>query len=153
MSARTLTTEFARISKVAGLGDYQSCMSMFRHRFITKQVALHLSSYLSENNKSKELMTDGDYRTVLRKVAAVTGHGSELSLLHYLHLAWTELGVFDQVEAAILLDASIEGTITKVISLVGTLRRSTSHSPKQMLDSTIEVLKILQNDIRSAIQR
>lgn len=153
MTARTLTSEFSRISKASGLGEYQSCMSMFRHRFITKQVALHLGAYLSDNNKTKEMMTDGDYRTILKKVATVTGHGSEQSLLHYLHLAWEELGVFDRVEAAILIDASIEGAITKVISLAGTLRRSKFGSPEQMLNSAVEILKNLQLDIKSSVQK
>lgn len=151
MTARTLTSDFSRISKASGLGEYQSCMSMFRHRFITKQVALHLQAHL-DNNKSREMITDGDYRTILKKVAAVTGHGNVNSLLHYLHMAWDELGVFDRVEAAVNMDASIESAMTKIISLAGTLRITKYKSPAQMLDFTINILKELKNEMEFSVK-
>jgi site-specific recombinase XerD len=110
MVARSLSSEFGRLRQIAGLGDYQACMSMFRHRFITKQVAIHLGIYLSKENKAKEMMTDADYRSILKKVATITGHGNEESLLHYLDLAWEELGVFDRVEVATRIDSAIEGS-------------------------------------------
>lgn len=153
MSARALTTEFSMLSKEAGLDSYQSCMSMFRHRFITKQIAIHLGIYLDQNNKCKELMTDGDYRTVLKKVATITGHGSELSLLHYLDLAWEELGVYDRVNTALRIDAAVESTMTKVVSLIGDLKLARKKPSMQVLESTIAVLEDLKNEIRSTFNR
>lgn len=141
ITERSMTTEFSRISQVAGLSEYQSCMSMFRHRFITKQVAIHLGIYLSERNKVKELMTNGDYRTILKKVATITGHGSESSLLRYIDLAWDELGAGNQVEKAMAVDASLESAIRQVISLKGEFR---SGSKKYSSDFEIKVLGILE---------
>lgn len=148
MTVRSMTSEFSRITIEAGLSDYQSCMSMFRHRFITKQVALHLGIYMSDNNKAKEMMTDGDYRTILRKVATVTGHGNEYSLLRYLDLAWEELGMLNHVDTAISLDASIEGAITQIISLRGRVQGTNGKSVHGILDETKSVLENLQNEIR-----
>lgn len=150
ISERSMVSEFYRISKAAT--GYQCCMSMFRHRFITKQVAIHLGIFLSDNNKTKELMTDGDYRTILKKVATTTGHGSETSLLHYLDLAWEELGSVDQVTNAVAIDTSIESAITQVISLTGELERSTRKSADDLLRNTVEVLRRLQLEIQSTLK-
>lgn len=151
ISARSMVSEFCRISKSAGLAEYQSCMSMFRHRYITKQVAIHLRIYLSENNKTKEMMTDGDYRTVLKKVAATTGHGSELSLLPYIDLAWEELGMTDQIGKAVAIDASIESVMTQIISMTGVMERGEGRSAAELLRSATEILRTLQKDIQSAL--
>jgi site-specific recombinase XerD len=151
MSERSMTSEFSRISAAAGLSDYQSCMSMFRHRFITKQVALHLGIYLSDNNKTKEMMTDGDYRTILRKVATITGHGSEISLLHYLDMAWEELGTMNQIDTAISLDASIEGAMTQIISLIGNIAKADGKSVPHVLAAAKSVLENLQQEIRVSV--
>ncbi len=152
MTERTMVSEFSRISKAAGLSEYQSCMSMFRHRYITKQVAIHLNIYLSANNKTRELMTDGDYRTILKKVAVTTGHGSETSLLRYIDLAWEELSTTDQVTKAISIDASIETAVTQVISLIGELGNSTRNSKGGLERGTVEVLRWLQREIQSALK-
>lgn len=151
MHERTMVTEFSRISSVAGLREYQSCMSMFRHRFITKQVAIHLGIYISQENKTKEMMTDADYRTILKKVATITGHGDESSLLHYIDLAWDELGTGNQVDAAIAIDASIEMASTQMISLIGALDHPAGQRPAELLRTAKEVLIGLQQDIRSAV--
>lgn len=152
ISERTMVSEFCRISKAAGLGEYQSCMSMFRHRFITKQVAIHLGIYLNENNKTREMMTDGDYRTILKKVATITGHGSETSLLRYVDLAWEELGMTGHVAKAVALDASIEGATTQVISLIGAIEKGDGRSAGGLLRKAEEVLRQLQQEIQTALK-
>ena len=153
MTERVMVSEFNRISKVAGLGEYQSCMSMFRHRFITKQVAIHLSLYLNDNNKTKEMMTDGDYRTILKKVCVSTGHGDEASLLHYIDLALDELGFSDQIDKAIAIDASIEMAMTQVISMIGSLETSNEKSAEKILQDTKIALENVQREIKSVTNR
>lgn len=149
-SERVMESEFNRISKMAGLGDYQCCMSMFRHRFITKQVAIHLQIYAQAENKAREMMTNSDYRTILKKVATITGHGSELSLLHYIDLAWDELGVGAQLDQAVAIDASIESTITQVISMIGTLEHPHSQSAMKILLETRDILVNMKQDLTDA---
>ncbi|GAB3253732.1 tyrosine-type recombinase/integrase [Chitinimonas naiadis] len=151
MSERSMVSEFCRISKLAGFSEYQSCMSMFRHRYITKQVAIHLGIYLGENNKVKELMSDGDYRSILKRVAATTGHGSELSLLNYLDLAWDELGALGQVSSAVAIDASIRSAVTQVISLTESLNVLADKKSGDHAMETLEVLRRLQLEIQSAL--
>lgn len=153
ISERSLGSEFARISSVAGLAEHQSCMSMFRHRFITKQVAIHLGIFLGQEGKTREMMTETDYRTILKKVATVTGHGSETSLLHYIDLAWDELGTGNQVETAMAIDASIERASTKVISLIGSMEHQSGKSPLEMLQEVKETLLELLQELRTAVSK
>ena len=153
MSERSLVSEFARISTVAGLGEYQSCMSMFRHRFITKQVAIHLGIYLGQEGKTREMMTGGDYRSILKKVATVTGHGDEASLLHYLDLAWDELGTGSQVEVAIAIDASIERAATQIISLIGVMEHPSGKTSEELLYAAKETLLQMQQELRISLSK
>lgn len=151
-SERYFVSEFSRISKEAGLKDYQSCMSMFRHRFITKQIAIHLGIYTTAENKVRDMMTDSDYRTVLKKVATITGHGNELSLLHYLDLAWDELGVGNQLDIAIAFDSSIEMALTQVISLIGDLEHPNGRSTKTLLNSAKQTLTNMLSELRAPMK-
>ncbi len=150
LSERSMTSEFSRISGEAGLSEYQSCMSMFRHRFITKQVAIHLGIYVGRENRARGMMTDADYRTILRKVATVTGHGDERSLLHYLDLAWEELGIAHRIDSALAVDASIDSLTPQIISLAGTLAHTAGKNAAQTLQIVREVLITLQHSLRGA---
>lgn len=89
--------DFRRLCLAAKI-DQKSCQSMFRHRFITNMVKLHLVSFIENNpHRNKHMMTESDYRTILQKVASFTGHRSADSLLHYIDLAWEELEAFSSI--------------------------------------------------------
>lgn len=149
LSERTMGCEFRRISTAAGLTDVQSCMSMFRHRYITKQVALHLEAYLGASGRTQQMMTDIDYRTILKKVATTTGHGSETSLLHYLDMAWDELGHGSKVDAVNSIDAAIDSAMTGIISLIGTLSQSQLKT-NIGLQSARDFLEKIRMELRTA---
>lgn len=101
----SLETEFKRIRFEAHategmVGDYRACMSMFRHRFITKMVAIYLSEFLRDNPlKNRFSIGDSDYRSILTRVKVLTGHARVESLFPYLDAAWEELGVFNGADA------------------------------------------------------
>ncbi|MNP02563.1 Tyrosine recombinase XerC [compost metagenome] len=155
LSERSLESEFVRISSRAGLANIQSCMSMFRHRFITKQIAIHLRAYLGATSKRRDLFTDADYRTILKKVATITGHSNELSLMHYIDLAWSELNYVNQIDIAQAIDHSIESTTNKISSLIGSLEASKDAPLKALKDLLIEAtstLRGMQNEIQSNLQ-
>jgi hypothetical protein len=99
MTRAALTKEFQRLCKLADLSGRQ-CLSMFRHRFITLMVAIELKQVL-DNNPSFPVNSEvyADYRTILTRVAALTGHTDPASLMPYIHLGWKELGVFDNIDA------------------------------------------------------
>ncbi|EJV0282709.1 site-specific integrase [Vibrio vulnificus] len=86
--------EFRRLNIRAGV-EVKSCQSMFRHRFITNMVKIHLCSFMDKNPlKNKYNINDHDYSTILRKVAGFTDHKDPKSLFHYIDFAWEELDVF-----------------------------------------------------------
>lgn len=87
--------EFRRLTVKSGIKQ-KNCQKMFRHRFITNMVKLHLISFMDKNPlKTRHVVTDNDYRTVLKKVASFTGHRNLDSLMHYIDLAWEEMDVFE----------------------------------------------------------
>lgn len=86
--------DFRRIAVAAGIKT-KTCQSMFRHRFITNMVKLHLSVFLDKNPiKSRNNFHESDYRTILKKVCAFTGHKDPDSLYAYIDIAWDELNVY-----------------------------------------------------------
>lgn len=145
LSERSLESDFVRISSRAGLANVQSCMSMFRHRFITKQIAIHLRAYLGATGKRRDLFTDADYRSILKKVATITGHANELSLMHYIDLAWSELNYENQIDTAQAIDHTIESTTNKISSLIGSVNSAENISHKRLKELLAETKNALLN--------
>lgn len=86
--------EFRRLTVKAGISQ-KNCQSMFRHRFITNMVKLHLIGFMDKNPlRNRHVMAENDYRSILKKVATFTGHKCVDSLFHYIDLAWDELDAF-----------------------------------------------------------
>ncbi|WP_253820168.1 hypothetical protein [Vibrio campbellii] len=87
--------DFRRLSKRANI-ETKTCQSMFRHRFITNMVKLHLVSFMDKSPlKNSHNFNDKDYETILKKVATFTDHKDPKSLNEYIDLAWEELDVFE----------------------------------------------------------
>lgn len=108
MSRSALTKEFQRLCTTAGLST-RTCLSMFRHRFITLMVALELNQVLEEDQSFPvHSLAFADYRTILTRVAAITGHADPASLMVYVHLAWDELKWFAGVDAVRELVMALE---------------------------------------------
>lgn len=151
----SIEREFSRIVHKAGFEDVQACMSMFRHRFITNMVMIHLKAFMSENDgKVRVNMTSSDYRTILKRVATFTGHGHEGSLEHYIDLAWNEMGVFDYVEPAIMLMNAVEGSINTLTALMGDIVLNQQKiNGQQVLKIAIDELEKVKDRVTNAIKK
>lgn len=153
ISEISLDKEFRRIVYAAEAAEEQACMSMFRHRFITNMVKLHLIGFMTDNpGRGRHSMTESDYRTILKRVATFTGHGSEESLFDYIDLAWNEMGIFDYVEPAAKLVNCVERGITTLTSIVGDLRTRRHLSAEQLLDDAVVRLEGIRNEVTAALQ-
>jgi hypothetical protein len=97
----SLEREFARLVHAAGFHSIRTCLSMFRHRFITYEVIVHLKEFIAGSGKGRQMMTESDNASVLKRVASKTGHGSIASLWNYIDLAWEEIDVWGGVDKAI----------------------------------------------------
>lgn len=88
-----LLKDFDSLCRRAGYARTQACLSMFRHRFITLEVRLHLK----ELGKGKTALNKQDYRMVLEKVREKTGHKSIESLWHYIDFAYAMDGAWEPI--------------------------------------------------------
>ncbi|RMW09887.1 hypothetical protein ALP03_00043 [Pseudomonas amygdali pv. tabaci] len=83
IETRSLARDFKRLCVLSGLADVQVCLSMFRHRFITTQIAYEISVELRRDLAQKDLWQEAVQRRILVKVAKLTGHRDPMSLIHY----------------------------------------------------------------------
>lgn len=94
----SVETDFKRLTFEAGFSDSQACFSMFRHRFITIEVIVHLKEFMDKSGKNRHLLTDSDYQSILTRVSKKTGHGDPKSLWHYIDIAWDEMNVWGNID-------------------------------------------------------
>jgi hypothetical protein len=106
-----LEKDFQRVCKFAGFENEQVCFSMFRHRFITWEVLIHLKEW--ERQKGR-VTIDQDYRAVLERVRVKTGHASVESLWHYIDLARDMEKAFENMERVAYRMHAIENINSEV---------------------------------------
>lgn len=149
----SLEKDFERLTEDAGYKDVQACLSMFRHRFITYEVTVHLKEFIENAGKSRRMMTDIDYESILKRVSAKTGHGSVQSLWHYIDLAWEELGVWGSIDKAIARLHAADQLFADLLALQhdietsGTRQANRKIDLKQITDRLGEIISIAKQDI------
>lgn len=79
----SLTKEFDRLCMDAGIVDTRSCLSMFRHRFITREIHARLLIRFANNPGLRNGVTPELRDDVCRDVLPLTGHAQIKSLWHY----------------------------------------------------------------------
>ncbi|WP_139832798.1 tyrosine-type recombinase/integrase [Pseudomonas sp. B5(2017)] len=104
---RSLARDFKRLCDLSGLKDTQVCLSMFRHRFITTQIAYEIKKELRRDIAQKDLWQEAVQRKILSRVAKLTGHTDPMSLKHYFNEAF-----------AIVLTNTHEITISETEALI-----------------------------------
>lgn len=149
----SLEKDFERLTEDAGYKDVQACLSMFRHRFITYEVIVHLKEFIESAGKSRQMMTDIDYESILKRVSAKTGHGSVQSLWHYIDLAWTEMGVWGSIDKAIARLHAADQLFADLLTLQHDIENSGNRQAnkkidfKQIVDRLSEIISIAKQDI------
>jgi len=134
IKATSLEKDFERLAVDAGYKDVQTCLSMFRHRFITYEVTAHLKEFIENSGKSRQMMTDIDYESILKRVAVKTGHGSIESLWHYIDLAWDEMGVWGSVDKAIVQYHATNDLFSELLNLQHDIENSKSRIAKRKIN-------------------
>lgn len=149
----SLEKDFERLTEDAGYKDVQACLSMFRHRFITYEVTVHLKEFIENSGKSRQMMTDIDYESILKRVSAKTGHGSVQSLWHYIDLAWEELGVWGSIDKNIARLHAADQLFVDLLALqhdvetAGNRQANKKIDLKQIADRLGEIISIAKQDI------
>lgn len=85
LQKQSLTKEFDRICTDAGLGTVRTCLSMFRHRFITREIHYLLDVAFAKDAKLKIHWTEALRDSICAEVMPKTGQANERSLWHYFH--------------------------------------------------------------------
>lgn len=145
ISEETITKEVTTLARLAGISE-KTCPHMFRHRFITIQVAYRLKEYVGQ-----ALPMDVAH-TILTKVAELTGHRDPMSLWHYIDLGFDELKVWDTAERVLRLRARAEGTLRQLETL---LREAEDGLSQRALVQAMDLLRDVagQESDSDAIQR
>jgi len=134
LTSQSLEKEFSRLRQFAGIED-KTCMRMFRHRFITNMVKLHLMEFSKNNpDKTREMIVEKDYRTILKRVATFTNHKNIDSLLHYVDLAWDEIGAFDGADYVLQLESELRDNQFAIRSLISKLPLLSGYSKNKILE-------------------
>lgn len=139
----SLEKDFSRLAVLSGYQDIQACFSMFRHRFITYEVIVHFKEFMKGTGKSRQLMTDIDYRSILKRVATKTGHGTVDSLWHYIDLAWDELNVWGNIDHGLERLHAVDSLYEELLELQHDININKSEPPKQILDNIISKLQVI----------
>jgi len=85
LTKQSLTREFSRICEKADLGDIRTCLSMFRHRFITREIHTLLLARFERNPTLKTMWTEGLRDDICFLVIQKTGHRKIESIYTYFH--------------------------------------------------------------------
>lgn len=148
----SLEKDFERLADRAGYKNVQACLSMFRHRFITYEVTAHLKEFINNSGKSRQMMTDIDYESILKRVSSKTGHGSVQSLWHYIDLAWEELGVWGSIDKAIARLHAADQLFADLLALqheteaMGNRQANRKIDLKRITDRLSEILSTAKQD-------
>lgn len=147
-SPGSLSKDFQRIVSRAGI-EQRACMSMFRHRFITIMVAIHLKDHLSQNKGgTKDQILIVDQLTILKRVAVFTGHGNPESLLPYIDLAWEYLGIFKPIDQARDIARLLSEATVHIRTIGKKLVDNRKLSRSLIVDKLVEEIKLLEIRIR-----
>lgn len=110
----------------------KTCAHMFRHRFITIQVATRLKDF-----RKGDLPIDVS-NSILTKVASLSGHSNPESLRPYIDLAFAELDAWDTADKVLEMRSKLEGAYREIQIIKGELE--TEKLSKQQLFYKIDSL-------------
>lgn len=135
----SMTKDFDRLCVSASLGDVRSCLSMFRHRFITREIHILLIERFNKSPELKIAWTVALRDDICFIVASKTGHKHPESLHIYFH---EEYRLLTQNPEEATLRQHIETLDESQESLVD-LKFQHQHSPSESIEE--EIRKIQSN--------
>jgi site-specific recombinase XerD len=101
LSSASLAKDFSRLAIGAGLGNEKVCLSMYRHRFITTEILLHLRELLGTNNPNREILSEALIKSICERIRKKLGHGSPSSMWHYFDAAFDILDFWGSIDSAL----------------------------------------------------
>lgn len=145
----SLTKEFDRICIDAGIKNTKVCLSMYRHRFITREVKAELILRFDKNPEFAIELTPALRDEVSRAVIKKTGHRDPSSIWTYVHDEYKLLTTDSTQERLHVLRNDIEHTNN---ALQDTVYRDRAYGDNKNL-SEIESLRTQLQDIEARLYK
>ncbi|MBD8480357.1 site-specific integrase [Pseudomonas coleopterorum] len=146
LNKASLTKEFDRLCDDAGLSDRKVCLSMFRHRFISREVKSELLLRFRKNPELMGELSSSLKESVARTVIAKTGHLRPKSIWTYVDEQYKLLTTPDSHESFQTIKDDLEQTKNTLEDL---LFRQKFSSEEQVAGE----LKLLRKYIRGLEER
>lgn len=97
----SMSKDFGRVAKRAGLTDVRVCFSMFRHRFITLEIIQHLKEIFESNRPTMEMLTVPVVKNIENRIRKKTGHKLGESIWHYFDDAFAAIDFWHSADRAL----------------------------------------------------
>ncbi len=139
LKKESLTKELDRLCEGAGLFKIRVCYSMFRHRFITREINIRLEARFAKTPELKNGWTIGLRDEICREVIALTGHANPASLYHYFHSEYNATTSDSSYTTTLLAGQELESLQEELTS--------TKHKSKLLNLNLIQEVAALQSQI------
>lgn len=98
---QSMSQDFSRIVKRAGLNDVRVCYSMFRHRFITQEILIYLKETFNKKTPNRHMISTPLVKSLEERIRRKTGHKLGASIWHYLDIAFDAIELWKSAEDAL----------------------------------------------------
>jgi hypothetical protein len=117
LTTQSMTKDFSRLAIGAGLTNLKVCFSMFRHRFITKEILVHIKQILNVNKPNRGLLSEPVIRSICERIRKKTGHGSKASLWVYFDAAFDDIELWGGIDETLDAYDTIESLDDEAVRL------------------------------------
>ncbi|MEQ2355289.1 tyrosine-type recombinase/integrase [Pseudoalteromonas piscicida] len=117
LSETYITKMMSKLKLAANISE-KTCAHMFRHRFITIQVATRIKDF-KKGNLPIDVID-----TILTKVSSLSGHQDPASLKPYIDIAFAELDAWETADKVLGMRSKLEATYRELQSIKLSLQNS-----------------------------
>lgn len=133
LSETNITKMMSKLKLAANISEKTSA-HMFRHRFITIQVATRIKDF------KKGTLPIDVISTILTKVSSLSGHQNPLSLQPYIDIAFAELDAWKTADKVLAMRSKLEATYRELQSIKLDIQNS-KMTKKEMLNNVDALLE------------
>lgn len=98
---QSMSQDFSRIVKRAGLSDVRVCFSMFRHRFITQEILVYIKETFNDKTPNRHMISTPIIKSIEERIRRKTGHKIGDSIWNYLDIAFEAIDLWKSAEDAL----------------------------------------------------
>ena len=117
LKKESLTKELDRLCEGTKLSGIRVCYSMFRHRFITREINIRLEARFAKTPELKNGWTVGLRDEICREVIVLTGHADPSSLYHYFHSEYNGTTSDSSYSKTLQAGQELESACEELVSL------------------------------------